>query len=59
MPFPAAELRSTGLGGSPAELVDKIGVLAEAGVQTLYLQVLDLDDLDHLADIAFGVMPQV
>jgi F420-dependent oxidoreductase-like protein len=56
---PAAELRSTGLGGSPAELVDKIGVLAEAGVQTLYLQVLDLDDLDHLADIASGVMPQV
>jgi hypothetical protein len=29
------------------------------GTQTLYLQVLDLDDLDHLADIADQVLPQV
>ena len=47
-----AELRVDGLAGSPAEIVDKIGAFAEAGTQTLYLQVLDLDDLDHLADIA-------
>ena len=54
-----AELRASGLAGSAAELVDKIGTFAEAGVQTLYLQILDLDDLDQLADIAAGVMPQV
>jgi F420-dependent oxidoreductase-like protein len=54
-----AELRDEGLAGSPAEIVDKIGTFAEAGAQTLYLQVLDLEDLDHLADIAAGVLPRV
>jgi F420-dependent oxidoreductase-like protein len=55
----AAELRASGLGGSPAEIVDKLGAYAEAGAEAMYLQVLDLDDLDHLADIAAQVMPQV
>ena len=54
-----ADLRANGLAGSPAEIVDKIATFAEAGAQTLYLQVLDLDDLDHLADIAAQVLPQV
>jgi F420-dependent oxidoreductase-like protein len=54
-----AELRVNGLAGSPAEIVDKIATFAEAGAQTLYLQILDLDDLDQLADIAAGVLPQV
>jgi F420-dependent oxidoreductase-like protein len=54
-----ADLRVNGLTGSPAEIVDKIGALAEVGTQTLYLQILDLDDLDHLADLAGGVLPQV
>jgi alkanesulfonate monooxygenase SsuD/methylene tetrahydromethanopterin reductase-like flavin-dependent oxidoreductase (luciferase family) len=54
----AADLRVNGLAGSPAEIVDKIGTFAEAGTQTFYLQVLDLRDLDHLADIA-EVLPQV
>jgi len=55
----AAELRVNGLAGSPAEIVDKLAVFAEAGTQTLYLQILDLGDLDHLADIAAEVLPQV
>ena len=54
-----ADLRADGVAGSPAEVVDKIGAFAEAGAQTFYLQVLDLDDLDHLADIAGEVLPQV
>lgn len=54
-----AELRQNGLAGSPAEIVDKLGAFAEAGAQTLYLQVLDLDDLDHLTDLASEVLPQV
>jgi F420-dependent oxidoreductase-like protein len=54
-----ADLRANGLAGSPAEIVDKIGAFAEAGAQTLYLQVLDLDDLDHLSDIASGILPEV
>ena len=55
----AAELRAVGLAGSPAEIADKIGTFAAVGTQTLYLQVLDLDDLDHLADVAADVLPQV
>ena len=54
-----AELRANGLAGSPAEIVDKIGTFAETGAQTLYLQILDLNDLDHLADIASAILPQV
>jgi F420-dependent oxidoreductase-like protein len=54
-----ADLRANGLAGSPAEIVDKLGTFGEAGAQRLYLQVLDLDDLDHLSDIASGVLPQV
>ena len=54
-----AELRANGLAGSPAEIADKLGTFAEAGAQRLYLQVLDLDDLDHLSDIASDVLPQV
>ena len=53
------DVRARMLGGSPAEIVDKIGAFAEAGAQTVYLQVLDLADLDHLSDIAAQVLPQV
>ena len=38
-----------GLAGTPQEVVDKIGRYAELGAERLYLQVLDLADLDHLA----------
>ncbi|MFZ2178729.1 MAG: LLM class F420-dependent oxidoreductase [Rhodococcus sp. (in: high G+C Gram-positive bacteria)] len=53
------ELRENGLAGSPAELVDKIGRYAEAGVQRIYLQTLDLSDLDQLELVASGVIPQL
>ncbi len=53
------DLRANGLAGSPAQIVDKLGTFAEAGAETVYLQVLDLADLDQLADIAEGVLPQV
>jgi len=53
------ELRKNGLAGTPSELVAKIGEFAEGGAQTLYLQVLDLDDIGHLELIAAEVMPQV
>ncbi|MBO0776949.1 MAG: LLM class F420-dependent oxidoreductase, partial [Actinobacteria bacterium] len=54
-----ASLRAGGMGGTPAELAEKIGEFAEAGASRLYLQVLDLHDLDHLELIAAEVMPQV
>ncbi len=54
-----AELRANGLAGTPAEVVDRIGRYAELGAQRVYLQVLDLADLDHLRLVAAEVMPQV
>ncbi|MEU4566967.1 LLM class F420-dependent oxidoreductase [Micromonospora sp. NPDC023956] len=53
------ELRENGLAGSPAEIVDKIGRYAGVGSQRIYLQLLDLADLDHLDLVAAEVMPQV
>jgi alkanesulfonate monooxygenase len=53
------ELRESSIAGTPAEAVERIGEFAEAGASRLYLQLLDLDDLDHLELIASDVMPQV
>jgi alkanesulfonate monooxygenase len=55
----APELREHGLAGTPSELVDKIGQFAEIGAQRLYLQLLDLSDLEHLELIASEVLPHV
>ncbi len=51
-----AELRENGIAGTPAEAIDRIGRLREAGAERLYLQVLDLSDLDHLEFIASEVV---
>ncbi len=56
---PLDRLRTTGLAGTPAEVVDKIGQFAAAGASRLHLQVLDLADLDHLDLIASAVAPQL
>ncbi|MEV0247747.1 LLM class F420-dependent oxidoreductase [Nocardia sp. NPDC050712] len=53
------ELKANGLAGSPAEVVDKIGRYAEVGSSRIYLQVLDLHDLDHLELIAAQVQSQL
>ncbi|WP_422755098.1 LLM class F420-dependent oxidoreductase [Micromonospora sp. WMMD708] len=54
-----AELRRNGVAGTPAEVVDTIGRYAEAGSERIYLQVLDLADLDQLELVAAEVMPQL
>ncbi|GAW49341.1 monooxygenase [Nocardioides sp. PD653] len=54
-----ADLRENGLAGTPEEVLDKIGRYADLGAQRLYLQMLDLADLDHLALVARDVMPHV
>jgi F420-dependent oxidoreductase-like protein len=53
------ELRANGLAGTPAEIVDKIGRFGELGATRIYLQTLDLEDLDHLELLASDVLPQV
>jgi F420-dependent oxidoreductase-like protein len=53
------DLRENGIAGTPAEVVDRIATFGEAGAERTYLQVLDLNDLDHLALLASDVLPQV
>ena len=53
--YPDDVLRKIPLVGSPAEIVDKIGQFAQAGTSRIHLQVLDLNDLDHLDLIAGDV----
>jgi F420-dependent oxidoreductase-like protein len=54
------ELRANGIAGTVSEVVDKLGTFADrAGLQRIYLQVLDLSDLDHLELVAAEVAPQV
>jgi F420-dependent oxidoreductase-like protein len=54
-----AGVRRQGVAGTPAEVVDQLGRYAEAGAQRIYLQVLDVADLDHLDLIAAEVAPQL
>ena len=43
------ELRSNSpLAGTPNQIVDALGAFADIGVQRVYLQLLDLSDLEHL-----------
>jgi len=52
-----AELQALGMVvGTGAQVVDQLGRLAEAGVQRIMLQWLDLDDLDGLAALAEAVL---
>jgi F420-dependent oxidoreductase-like protein len=53
------ELRENGLAGSPAEVVDKIGRYEQVGSSRIYLQILDLHDLDHLELISEQVRTQL
>ena len=54
-----ASSRENGLAGTPQEVVDRIGEYAATGSTRIYLQVLDLADLEHLDLVAAEVMPHV
>jgi F420-dependent oxidoreductase-like protein len=53
------ELARVGLVGTPDRLVERIEAYRRVGVSRIYLQVLDLDDLDHLKLIATEVAPHL
>lgn len=54
------ELRTnTPLVGTPGEIVDRLEPFAEAGVQRVYLQLLDITDLDHVELFATEVVRQL
>ena len=52
-----AELRAGVAAGTVAEVIEGLGGFVEAGAQRLYLQVLDVHDLDHLRLLAAKVAP--
>jgi F420-dependent oxidoreductase-like protein len=52
-------LRAKGLTGTPGEVVEQINAYAAIGTSRVYLQILDLRDLDHLDLIAAEVLPYV
>jgi F420-dependent oxidoreductase-like protein len=51
------ELRENGAAGSADETAATIRTFIDAGAERIYLQVLDLSDLDHLDFIANEVVP--
>jgi alkanesulfonate monooxygenase SsuD/methylene tetrahydromethanopterin reductase-like flavin-dependent oxidoreductase (luciferase family) len=53
------ELRANAAGGLANEVVARLNEFAGEGCETVYLQVLDLDDLDHLRLIAAEIAPYV
>jgi hypothetical protein len=53
------ELRANGAAGTVAEVVETLRTFGTAGAQRIYLQVLDLHDLDHLRLVAEDVAPQL
>jgi len=50
------DLRANGATGSPAEVLDVIASYAEVGAQRVYLQLLDIHDLDHVSLVGDEVL---
>ena len=53
------ELRENGVAGTPDQCVETLRAWAEAGAERVYLQVMDLSDLEHLDLIAAAVAPHL
>lgn len=53
------DLKANGAAGTPAEVAEKLSQFAEAGASRIYLQLLDMTDLDHVDLIASDVLPQL
>ncbi len=54
-----SELRQNGAAGTPQEALDRIAEYAAAGATRVYLQLLDLADLDQMRLIAAEVAPHL
>jgi alkanesulfonate monooxygenase len=53
------ELRLNGAAGTVDEVVSRLRAYGEIGCSTVYLQVLDLADLEHVSLLASEVLPQL
>jgi F420-dependent oxidoreductase-like protein len=47
-----AELREHGIAGTPAEAADRLAQVRAMGAERVYLQCLDITDLDHVDELA-------
>jgi F420-dependent oxidoreductase-like protein len=56
---PAAELRAQGAAGRPDEVIERLMSFRDIGANTVYLQVLDLNDLDHIHLLSECVVPHL
>jgi alkanesulfonate monooxygenase len=50
-------VRSSGAAGTPAEVAERLIAWKEAGAECAYLQIFDMNDVDHLRLIAQEVAP--
>jgi F420-dependent oxidoreductase-like protein len=55
----ADDLRTHGMAGTPDEVVARLQEFAGIGAESIYLQVLDLQDLDHISLLSEEVLPRV
>jgi len=53
------DFRTFNFAGSPAQVLDKIGRLKELGAGRVYLQLIDIRDIEHLDLIASEVLAQL
>jgi F420-dependent oxidoreductase-like protein len=51
--------RQAGPTGTPPEVVEQLRAYADAGAERAYLQLLDIDDLDHVRLLATEVLPHL
>ena len=56
---PVDVLRAAHTTGTPDEVIEKLKAYADVGVTRVYLQFLDIRDLEHVTLIAEAVMPAV
>jgi alkanesulfonate monooxygenase len=55
----AGDLRANGVAGTPDEVVERLRAFEAVGAARIYLQVLDIDDLDHVRLISETVLPHI
>jgi F420-dependent oxidoreductase-like protein len=53
------ELRTGALAGTPGEILGRLQRYADIGCRRVYLQVLDMSDLEHIEDLGGELLPGV
>jgi alkanesulfonate monooxygenase len=57
--MPLEQLYASGATGTPAQVIERCSEGQVAGAETLYLQIRDLDDHDHLRLIGEQILPSL